>query len=82
MSWLVTSIVLSLVLTVFLNVGLRLFRGNNRHRGASPATEVGWLTADERRPSDRRVRVWVPWKAMVVGSVILTIVVNFLLWIA
>lgn len=82
MSWLVTSIVLSVVLTVLLNVGLRLFRGNARRRGASPATERGWLTADERRPSDRRVRVWVPWKGMLVGSVILTVVVNLLLWIA
>jgi len=42
-------------------------------------------TADQSRrydgghERDRRLRVFVPWKAMIVGSVILTIVVNLVL---
>ena len=34
------------------------------------------------RTNDRRVRVFIPWKAMVLGSLILTLVVNIVLWIA
>ena len=86
MSWLVTSIALSVVLTVFLNVGLRLFRGNSR-RDTPAATEAGWPApewpaAHATRPSDRRVRVWAPWKAMIVGSLVLTILLNLVLRIA
>ena len=32
--------------------------------------------------NDRRVRLLIPWKAMVLGSLILTLVVNIVLWIA
>ncbi|HSP27038.1 MAG TPA: hypothetical protein VLN74_00725, partial [Ilumatobacteraceae bacterium] len=63
MSWLVTSIVLSVVLTVVLNLGLRMFRGVGQ-RTTSPVSEPQWLEADETRTSDRRVRVWMPWKGM------------------
>ena len=80
MSWLVTSIVLSVVLTVVLNVGLRMFRGVGP-RTTSPVSETQWFDADETRTSNRRVRVWMPWKGMLVGSLILTIVVNLVLWI-
>ena len=81
MSWLVSSIVLSVVLTVVLNVGLRLFRGSGRSDTA-PVTDREWRTAEEPRPGDRRVHVWIPWKGMLLASLILTIVVNVLLWIA
>ena len=39
-------------------------------------------SAPDAPANDRRVRVFMPWKAMVLGSVILTIVVNVVLWIA
>lgn len=81
MSWLVSSIVLSVVLTVVLNVGLRLFRGTGR-RDMPPVNEPERLFADETRTSDRRVQVWVPWKGMLLASLLLTIVVNLVLWIA
>ncbi len=81
MSWLVTSIVLSVVLTVVLNLGLRMFRGTGR-RDTSLVTQPRWLAANETRTSDRRVRTWVPWKGVLLGSLILTIVVNLVLWIA
>ena len=81
MSWLVTSVVLSIALTLFLNVGLRMFRGTGRS-ATSPVDDREWLTLDPTRTSDRRVKVWAPWKAMLVGSLVLTVVVNLVLWIA
>lgn len=80
MSWLVVSIVLSVVLTVVLNAGLRLFPTANR-RVTSAVTKPDWSSPDETRTSARRVRVWMPWKAMIVGSVMLTVVVNVVLWL-
>ena len=81
MSWLVTSVVLSIVLTVVLTVGLRVFRGGSRG-ATSPMTEPRWLAAEETRGTGRRVRVWAPWKAMLLGSLMLTVLVNLVLWIA
>lgn len=81
MPWLFISIALSVILTVFVNVGLRAFPDASR-RVASRVTKRTAPTADETPTSDRRVGVWMPWKAMILGSVILTIVVNLVLWIA
>ena len=81
MDWLLISIALSVVLTVVLNVALRAFpdAGHRIARGVSERTE---RSAQNARRDDRRVRVWVPWKAMIVGSLILTIVVNLVYWLA
>lgn len=81
MSWIVAPIALSVVLTVLLNVGLRVFSGPANRRAASTVTDPGWPAA-ETRSTNRRVRVWMPWKGMIVGSVVLTILVNLALWIA
>ena len=78
MPWLVLSIVLSVLLTVVLNVGLRVFPDASR-RVARGGTKHAWPAAEETRTSDRAVRVWMPWKAMIVGSIVLTILLN--LWI-
>ncbi len=80
MQWLVISVGLSVVLTVLLNVALRAFPGTARRLARSLTTVAS--SAQEHPPNDRHVRVFVPWKAMVVGSLILTIVVNLVLWIA
>ena len=79
--WLVISLVLSVLLTVLLNVGLRVFPDASR-RIAREATKLMSPTAEETRMSNRSVRVWMPWKAMLLGSVILTIVLNLVFWIA
>jgi glycerol uptake facilitator-like aquaporin len=79
--WLVISIVLSVVLTVFLNVGLRAFPNASRDI-ARRLAKLASPAAGEALKSDRRVRVWIPWKAMILGSVILTIVLNLVLWFA
>ena len=81
MRWLVISVGLSVILTVLLNVGLRAFpdAGRRLARSLTTFTSPG---ADDARTNDRRVRVFMPWKAMILGSLILTIVVNVVLWIA
>ena len=81
MTWLGISIALSLLLTIVLNVGLRLFPDAGR-RIARGMTRPPLPGAYEGGASNRRVRVWAPWKAMILGSVILTIVLNVVLWIA
>jgi len=81
MTWLGISIVLSLLLTIVLNVGLRLFPDAGR-RLARGMTQPSLPSAGESRPSNQRVRLWAPWKAMILGSVILTLVLNLVLWLA
>lgn len=74
MQWLVVSLVLSAVLTVLLNVAVRVFPG----RGERAAQRL----AEPRRPrDDRGVQVFVPWKAMLLASVVLTIAINVVLWL-
>jgi len=80
MNWLGLSVALSIVLTVVLNVGLRLFP-DVRRRVARAMTESTWPGADEARSRNRRVRLWFPWKAMILGSLLLTVLVNLVLWI-
>ncbi len=81
-NWLVVSLVASVVLTVVLNVAIRLWPGA-AERGArqmddwaqrQPAAEFG----DEQH----RVRVVVPWKAMLLASIGLTILLNVVLRLA
>jgi hypothetical protein len=81
MTWLGVSIVLSLLLTIILNVALRMFPDFGR-RLARGLTQPSFPSADQGRPSKPQLRLWTPWKAMILGSVILTIVLNLLIWIA
>lgn len=69
-SWLVWSIVLSVVLTVVLNVALRLFPSAGRRADDG----LGRLAGRRSGTS-----VYVPWKLMLVGSIVLTILLNVLL---
>jgi hypothetical protein len=73
MQWLVASLVLSVALTVLVNLALWLFPGL-RERTA----RVEGLT--NSASGDRRTRVIVPWKAMLVASLMLTVLVNLVLW--
>ena len=66
------SLVLSIVLTVVLNVVLRAFPRTGERIGQE-LTGVA-----EERP---RGGVYVPWKAMIVVSLVLTIGLNLLLWV-
>jgi hypothetical protein len=77
--WLFISVVLSVVLTVLLNVALRMFPDAS-DRAARRLAEFATPNLDDASENDRRVRVFVPWKAMIIGSVILTIVINVVIW--
>jgi hypothetical protein len=75
--WLAFSLVASLVLTVLLNLAIRLWPGA-AERGARRMSE--WTERQE--PRDARpgqVRLITPWKAMLIGSVVLTIALNLLI---
>jgi hypothetical protein len=84
--WLLFSLVASVVLTVVLNVALRMFPGAGRALGNlfDRITERVDTPSDEagEAPDEPRVRVIVPWKLMLVASVILTVVINLLLRLA
>lgn len=72
-----TSIVLSVALTVILNLGLRLFPGG----GQRAQRRLSDFAEREMARTDRggsRVRVFFPWRAMLIGSIVLTVVVNLL----
>lgn len=82
MNWLVVSLLASVVLTVALNVAIRLFPGA-ADRGARRVDD--WAQrqqAAELGDADRRVRVVVPWKAMLLASIGLTILLNVVLRLA
>jgi len=70
-SWIVLSIVLSIGLTVLLNVAMRAFP--NGQRRLEERAE-GWLAAPPDEPP--RVRVFFPGKAMLIGSIGLTVLLN------
>lgn len=82
MQWLLVSIVLSVVLTVVLNVGARAFPGADERLGSR--FDGQRRLAESEAFDDRRVRVRVfaPWKAMLVGSLLLTVLVNAVLWLS
>jgi hypothetical protein len=69
--WLVASLVVSVVLTVVLNIAVRSFPGAT-DRLARNVTRLGSPSAAD----ESRVRVVVPWRAMLLGSLILTVIIN------
>jgi len=73
--WLVASIVLSVVLTLLLNVALRAFPDAGRRLGDLLAERASRVD-DDARTNGSRVRVFAPWKAMILVSALLTILVN------
>ena len=72
MQWLVASLVLSVVLTVLVNLALWLLPALRERTDRA----VEGLT--NSASGDRRTRVIVPWKAMLIGSLVLTIAINVL----
>lgn len=79
-NWLVFSVIASVALTVVLNLALRLIPGAGDRATRRMAT---WAANEpderyDRSPDQRRVRVFFPWKLMLIGSLLLTVVVNAL----
>lgn len=76
-SFLWTSIIGSIVLTVILNGVPRLFPGASRK--AEQRLHDWLVDAEEARDPatpKRRVQVYFPWKGMLIASVVLTVLVN------
>jgi hypothetical protein len=72
------SIVASIVLTVVLNLMLWLFPGAARRMGDA-VTRLVDRSADQAPDEPGRVRFYFPWKAMLIGSIALTIAINVVL---
>ena len=66
---------MSVVLTALLKIGLRAFPDAGRRvaRGLAELTSPDYDGGHER---DRRFRVFVAWKAMIVGSVMINLVLR------
>jgi hypothetical protein len=80
--YLVLSIVLSIVLTVVVNLVLWILPGAGERVG-----EALRRTAERAKPppdesSRSAVRVVVPWRLMLIASLLVTLVLNLLLWLA
>lgn len=78
-------LITSLVLTIALNVVIRLIPGLPDRLGrwmsslaAPPPPTPGEAAGPDDRPGrpSPRARVYVPWKAMIVGSIVLTVALN------
>ena len=80
--WLVVSIVASVGLTVVLNLALRLFPGAGRRIGESIDRALERHAPPPDDPDRSRVRVIVPWRLMLAGSLLLTLVLNVALWLS
>ena len=72
MQWIAVSIILSIVLTVAINVALRLF--------PRASEQIGQKLAELDDETTESGGVYVPWKAMIVVSVVLTVGLNLLFW--
>jgi hypothetical protein len=77
--WLVVSIVASVVLTVVLNLALRLFPGAGRRIGDEIERAMERRDPPAGDDERSRVRVIVPWRLMIAGSLLLTLVLNLVL---
>ena len=79
MNFLVLSLVASVFLTVLLNVALWLFPDSGR-RLEERIEETFERRADAADNDAPRVRVYFPWRLMLIVSIGLTLVLNLLRW--
>ena len=81
--FLITSLAASAVLTLALNFLPRLFPNSTRkvEQEVHRRVEEAWT---DREPDDGgpRVKVFFPWKAMLIASIVLTVLVNVVAAIA
>jgi hypothetical protein len=81
-NFLLTSLIASVVLTIAINVLPMLFP--NAAAKAQRKVEENARRAIEQHEDDGRpmVKVFFPWKAMILISVVLTVLVNLVGWVA
>ncbi|MEM7387311.1 MAG: hypothetical protein AAF514_20425 [Verrucomicrobiota bacterium] len=78
MNFLLISIIASVVLTVLLNQLPLIFprtAGRTQRKLEENARRMIEQHEDDAKP---RVKVFFPWKAMLIGSIVLTILVNLI----
>jgi hypothetical protein len=80
--WLALSIVLSVVLTVVLNLAIRLWPDASDRAARQLDDWADRQNATEFGDGPNKVRVVIPWKAMLLASLALTILVNLLIRLA
>jgi len=78
--WFIVSLVLSVVLTLVANVALRVFPELGP-RVARWFTAITASDEPDQSMQSSRVRVFFPWKAMIVVSIILTALLSVLRWV-
>lgn len=82
MTWFWVSLIGSIVLTLVVNVALRTMPGagdrlvRRLESPAEPSEPSGDRFGSPERFGSSRVKVYFPWKAMLVASVVLTIMLN------
>ena len=80
MQWLWYSLVASVILTVVANLAIRRWPGAT---GRGPRQLEHWSAEQATRAdAQRRVRVIVPWRAMLLLSVVLTVALNLAIRLA
>jgi hypothetical protein len=82
--WLIFSIVGSIVLTLTLNLLPMLFPKTARRAQEKMIDDIqkAHQRADDPADPGPRVRVFFPWKAMLIGSVVLTLLLNLVAFLA
>jgi hypothetical protein len=76
--WLAFSIVASVALTLVLNVALRVFPGARLRLQEALRRAVERVDRPTDEPDGRGVHVVFPWKVMLVGSLVLTLLLNLI----
>jgi hypothetical protein len=71
-----TSIIASVVLTVVVNLMPRFFPGASRKAERKLVETVQSAEERDARGEGPRVRVFFPWKIMLIASIVLTVLVN------
>ena len=75
-NFLITSLIASVVLTLLLNLLPMLFPQTARKAERKIVDKVEELHRNEDAGNRPRIRVYFPWKAMLLISVVLTVMVN------
>ena len=81
-NFLLLSLVASIVLTILINVLPMLFPKSSEKVERSVHKKISESIARREEGNQPRVRVFFPWKAMLIASLVLTVVVNVVGFIA
>ena len=77
-NFIIYSLVASIVLTAILNI-LPLLFPNAAAKSQNKIEENARLAIEQHEDTNRpKVKIFFPWKAMLIGSIVLTVLVNFI----